>query len=145
MPLEFVLANENDFDHLVELRIDAMRESLEKVGRFDRQRSRDRFQTSFVANETTKIFDDNVLVGFYAYAENPDHIFLSHLYVVPAYQSKGIGAAAMSRVIEVSNRLKLPIRLGALKESRSNDFYKSLDFKVVSEDEWDIHYERAAS
>lgn len=65
MKLRYLEASEDDFDALVELRIDAMRESLERIGRFNRERSIERFRSSFVAADIMKIFCEEVLVGFY--------------------------------------------------------------------------------
>ncbi|MEZ5324147.1 MAG: hypothetical protein R3F19_03690 [Verrucomicrobiales bacterium] len=56
MQLQYLNAIEDDFDTLVELRIEAMPESLGKIGRFDRERSVNRFRSSFVAADTTRIF-----------------------------------------------------------------------------------------
>lgn len=142
MQLQYLNANEDDFDALVELRIDAMRESLEKIGRFNRERSIERFRSSFVAADTTKIFCDGSLAAFYAVTREADHLYLTHLYVKPEHQCLGIGSMAMEAIIELSNEVGLPIRLGALKESRSNEFYQTHGFAMTSEDELDTHYER---
>lgn len=142
MNIHFRPTTEDDFDALVELRIEAMRESLEKIGRFDRERSLERFRASFVASDTTRIFHNETLVGFYALTHGTDHLHLGHLYVEPRHQNLGIGSQAMEAIIESSTKAGMPIRLGALKESRSNDFYRKQGFVVSSEDEWDTYYER---
>lgn len=143
MLVRYLDASEDDFDVLVELRIEAMRESLERVGRFDRERSVERFRSSFVAGDTKRIICDGVLVGFYSLTVEADHLYLSHLYVSPWHQCLGIGALAMEQIIGFSEEAQLPIRLGALRESKSNDFYLKHGFVVTSEDEWDTNYERA--
>ncbi len=142
MQLRYSDASENDFDALVELRIDAMRESLESVGRFNRERSIERFRSSFVAADTKKIFNKDVLAGFYSVTTKSDHLYLGHLYVRPADQCLGIGSLAMKKIIKLSTETGLPIRLGALKESQSNEFYRKHKFIVTTEDEWDTYYER---
>jgi len=131
MKVRYLNTSEEDFDVLVELRIDAMRESLEKIGRFDRERSIERFRSSFVSADTKRIFCDDALVGFYSVTRHIDHFYLSHLYVTPGYQSLGIGSLALEEIIKLSAKLQLPIRLGALKESRSNDFYYKHGFVVT--------------
>lgn len=87
--LQYLHASEDDFDALVELRLEAMRESLEKIGRFDRERSVERFRSSFVAADTTRIFCDDTLTGFYSMARATDHLYLSHLYVKPRHRVSG--------------------------------------------------------
>lgn len=142
MNIRFESALENDFDLLVELRIEAMRESLEAIGRFNRARSVERFRYSFDLANTKKIYLESGFVGFYAMTQNEDYLYLDHLYIDPGHQSLGIGSAVMELLIGISVRKNLPIRLGALKGSRSNEFYGRFGFVVTSEDEWDVYYER---
>ncbi|MEM7384737.1 MAG: GNAT family N-acetyltransferase [Verrucomicrobiota bacterium] len=141
--LRYLDVSETDFDGLVALRLTAMRDSLEKIGRFDRERSVERFRLSFVPEDTKKMICDHELVGFYAVANKVDHLYLSHLYVKPGYQRLGLGSRVMKKLIDQSDRRGLPIRLVALKESEVNDFYRRHGFVVTGEDEWDVSYERA--
>ncbi len=143
--LRFSPATHQDFDQLLALRLAAMRPSLEAIGRFDVARSTERFRASFDPAVTTMILDGDTLVGFYAATRHPDHLHLDHLYVNPAAQSRGIGGRALQRVIDVAESLGLPIRLGALRASRSNPFYRRHGFEVTHEDEWDLYYSRRPS
>ena len=142
MQLRYLETRESDFDELAELRIDAMRESLERLGRFDRERSIERFRSSFVAEDTTRILKGEELVGFFAVSAREDHLYLGHLYVKPGCQGTGIGTQAFELVHMRASQVGLPIRLGALKESRSNEFYQKLGFEQIGEEEWDIYYQR---
>ncbi|TLG87398.1 GNAT family N-acetyltransferase, partial [Pseudomonas edaphica] len=54
-PIRLVQAQESDLDDLVAIRIEAMRESLERVGRFDPVRARERFLGGFEARTTRYI------------------------------------------------------------------------------------------
>jgi len=141
---KYQFAEPSDFEVLAEIRIDAMRESLENIGRFDRERSVARFRSSFSPPDTEIVSITHDVVGFYALSNHGDHLKLDHLYVSPEHQSRGIGTAVMSRVIERSNASRIPIRLGALRGSKANNFYHFHGFEYVSEDEWDIYYERPA-
>lgn len=143
--IEYVAAHDDDFDVLVELRIDAMRESLEALGRFDRKRSIERFRASFSSEKTFKVYLKGELVGFYMLNEYSDHLYLDHLYISPRSQSQGIGSVTMRRIIEISEDRELPLKLGALRGSRSNEFYSRHDFRITSEDAWDIYYVRDCS
>ena len=145
MQLQYVDSSNDDFDILSELRIEAMRESLEAIGRFDRERSMERFRSSFVPTDTLKILSEGVLTGFYSVTNREDHLHLTHLYVRPSSQCVGIGSLAMKEIFKLSSETGLPIRLGALKESRSNRFYQKHGFVETADDEWDTYYERAAN
>lgn len=89
-----------------------------------------------------KVLCDTTLGGFYAVTKEADHLHLSHLYVKPQIQCQGIGSQVMMSLIERSDTERLPIRLGALKGSRSNTFYQRHGFAVTTEDQWDNYYER---
>ena len=55
MDIGWVAATTTQGESLAEIRVQAMRESLERIGRFDPQRARDRFLSSFSPECTTVI------------------------------------------------------------------------------------------
>ena len=63
MKIELSPATEFDAEELVLLRIAAMRESLERIGRFDPARVRERFLAGFSALDTKHIMSDGKRVG----------------------------------------------------------------------------------
>src|SRR5437660_5430228 len=60
MQLELVDATADDFEALVALRIAAMRESLERIGRFDPARARERFAAGFDPARTRHVEVDEI-------------------------------------------------------------------------------------
>lgn len=132
----------DDADDLVEIRISAMRESLEQIGRFDPLRARERFIVSFVPESTKYVFFDAVKVGFVVVKFTATEMLLDHLYIRLEYQGKGIGTAVLQKVFAEADSRCLPLRVGALRESRSNHFYQQHGFIKSSESEWDIYYIR---
>ncbi|BCE00833.1 GNAT family N-acetyltransferase [Marinicellulosiphila megalodicopiae] len=131
--------HENGFE-LAELRARAMKPSLETVGRFDEKRVRSRFLEGFVPEETFKIEFNNELAGFYVIQQKEDHLYLNHLYIDPQFQGNKLGAFAINEIKKVAKNKKSPIKLGALKQSRSNDFYQSHGFIHTHDDEFDHYY-----
>lgn len=132
----------SDADTLADIRIAAMRESLERIGRFDPQRARDRFLTSFDPAFCRFIESDGIRVGFVLVRPQEDHWLLDHFYVLPAYQGKGIGAAVLLKIFADADAHHAPLRLGALRGSDSNHFYRQHGFVQVEEGQWDIYYVR---
>ena len=63
-PIILVPVQQSDLDNLVAIRIEAMRESLERVGRFDPVRARERFLSGFEARCTRYIEVSGERVGF---------------------------------------------------------------------------------
>lgn len=134
-------ASKKDGNDLADLRALAMRESLESVGRFDPVRVRDRFLSTFKPANTKKILVGDKLVGFYVALEKEDHIYLDHLYIIPDYQGNKYGSTILNSVIENARAKNKVIRLGALKKSKSNEFYLSHGFLKTHEEEFDNYYE----
>lgn len=131
-----------DADDLVLIRIAAMRESLEQVGRFDPQRARHRFLSSFKPEDTKYVLADGTTVGFLVVRYGHTKIVLDHLYIKPEHQNKGIGTSVLQNLFARADSLSLPILVTALIESSSNQFYRSQGFIQVDESEWDLHYMR---
>ncbi|RDU98027.1 GNAT family N-acetyltransferase [Trinickia dinghuensis] len=145
MDLTFAPTSQSDADTLVAIRIAAMRESLERIGRFDPQRARERFLAAFAPALCRFIEADGVQVGFVLIRPQDDHWLLDHLYVAPEHQRKGIGATVLRRIFADADAQRMPIRVGALRGSDSNRFYRRYGFVQTDEAEWDIYYVRQPS
>lgn len=135
-------AAESDFEALLALRIDAMKESLERLGRFDPERARARLRSTFQPEHTWFIERDGARIGFYALRPDGDGLRLDHLYVVPAAQGLGVGGQVLVRLLRDADSRGLPVRVGALRGSDSNRFYRRHGFVQVGQSEWDIEYLR---
>lgn len=136
--------SEEESEELVRLRIDAMRESLERIGRFDATRARQRFLVGFVPEFTSHILLERERVGFVAIKPTSEELILEHLYVRSDCQGRGIGSAVLKILFAQADGKNLPIRVGALRGSDSNRFYVRHGFVPVGEAEWDIYYVRLA-
>lgn len=135
----------DDLEALVVLRIDAMRESLERIGRFDPVRARERFVSGFAAQHTRHIVSGGQRVGFVVVRPGDGELLLDHLYVQPGAQGCGIGAAVLSLVFAEADATGLSVRVGALRESASNRFYLRHGFQLLDRGEFDNHYVRPRS
>jgi GNAT superfamily N-acetyltransferase len=142
--ITLVQAVETDFEELVALRIAAMRESLERVGRFDPLRARERFRSTFSAMHTRHIVVEEQRLGFVVVKPVEKQLLLDHLYILPGRQGQGIGAAVLAQVFKEADALALPLRVGALRGSDANRFYQRHGFEFLAEEEWDIYYLRPA-
>ncbi len=141
--LTFTPAAAHDFEELLALRIEAMRESLERIGRFDALRARERFQSGFSPEETRHIVQEGKRVGLVVLKRHAHDLLLDHLYIQPAAQGRGIGAWVLAQVFAEASATALPIRVSALRESASNRFYMRHGFVLVERSEYDNHYVRA--
>lgn len=140
--ISFVQARVEDLEQLLALRIEAMRESLERIGRFDPARARERFASGFDPERTRHIMLGEQRVGFVVLQHLPDLVLLEHLYVRPEFQGRGIGAQVLGDIFALADATGVEVRVGALRESDSNRFYLRHGFVRVEEGEWDIYYVR---
>lgn len=142
-------ASDEDFEALLSLRLAAMRESLQRLGRFDPQRARERLSRAFEPSHTRHILQGGERVGFVVLLPMPtgvpDHLVLDHLYIAPQAQGQGVGSWVMAQVLEEADRLGLPVRVMALKMSDANRFYQRHGFELQHESAWDLHYLRPAA
>jgi GNAT superfamily N-acetyltransferase len=132
----------SDADALAELRVIAMRDSLERIGRFDPERARQRFLSGFSPQHTRHIEVRGHRVGFCVARPHAQGLLLDHLYVHPHHQRQGIGAAVLARVFAQADAQGLSVRVGALRGSESNAFYARHGFALVEQGPHDNYYVR---
>jgi GNAT superfamily N-acetyltransferase len=142
MEIRFAPAAEADFERLLALRIQVMREHLERIGRFDPERARQRFRAGFRPSSTRLIEAGGVFAGCVSLHRAEDHFELEHFYLEPGCQGRGVGAAVLARLLAEADAAGLPVRLGVLKQSAAARFYERHGFRVTGEDEWDVFYAR---
>jgi ribosomal protein S18 acetylase RimI-like enzyme len=131
-------AQVDDAEVLAALRVLAMRESLERIGRFDPVRARERFLSGFSPQHTRHILVDGERAGFVVVKPDGEGLLLDHLYVDPRFQNQGIGAAVLATVFADAQGKR--VRVGVLRGSDSNRFYLRHGFELVKEDEWVNYY-----
>ncbi|REN20797.1 N-acetyltransferase, partial [Mycobacterium tuberculosis] len=110
---------------MLALRIDAMRPSLERVGRFDAARSRERLSAGFVVPYMHHIvLDGDQRIGFVTLKpEDSDALRLDHLYLRTGFQGLGIGEWVLEWAKSQAREQQLDIKLTALVKSDANRFY----------------------
>lgn len=125
-----------DFEAMLALRIEALRESLTRLGRFNPEVARARLRAQFHPAWMQHLVLGSERVGYFTVEPREGELRLHHLYLTPAAQGQGIGAW----VIDKLKARGLPISLAALRESRANDFYRRHGFRAVEEQDFDIEY-----
>ncbi|MGJ7557054.1 GNAT family N-acetyltransferase [Variovorax sp. RB2P76] len=132
----------SDFEAMLALRVDAMRPSLERVGRFDPVRSRERLSAGFVVPFMHHIvLDGDQRVGFVTLKpEGADALRLDHLYLRTGFQGLGIGEWVLHWAKSQAREQQRDIALTALVESDANRFYLRHGFVLEGEEGVDLHY-----
>ena len=125
-----------DFEAMLALRIEALRESLERLGRFSPEVARARLKSQFRPEWMQHLVMNGERIGYFTVEPRDGELRLHHLYLRPESQGQGVGAWVLNHVKSEG----LPITLAALRESRANDFYLRHGFRVVEDQDFDIEY-----
>lgn len=141
---ELVQASRVDASQLADLRVAAMRESLERIGRFDPARARRRFLDGFDPGRTQHIVVAGVRAGFVVVKRSEGEFVLDHLYVHPAHQGAGLGGAVLAEVLAAADVQAARVRVTALLLSDANRFYRRHGFELERTSEFDNWYVRSA-
>lgn len=121
----------------------AFREYVEKVWGWDEDEQRRLHERRFASQDFQVIQVSGVDVGILAVTRQADCVKVNQMFILPEYQSRGIGAACMRRIIEEAATSNLPVRLQVLKvNARALAFYERLGFKRVSESDTHVMMER---
>lgn len=131
-----------DFDAMADLRAEALRDSLEFLGRFDPVRVRQRLRSAFVPACMRHIVAGGQRIGYLTLIPDPNaaQMRLHHLYIRPGHQGHGAGAWAIGWVQAQAAVHARDVTLGALRDSPANRFYLRHGFQLVEEQEFDLEY-----
>jgi ribosomal protein S18 acetylase RimI-like enzyme len=77
--------------------------------------------------------------------DEPDHMRIRELQILPEFQGQGIGSELMKRELERAKARNLPVRLRVLKANRARLLYERLGFRVHHETETHLIMENALS
>ena len=124
----------------------AFRGYVHEVWGWDEEEQRRLHERRFCDQDFYVIQASGADVGVLALVRESDCVKVNQLFILPAYQGRGIGTACMMRVIEEADAAELPVRLRVLKvNSRAIAFYRRLGFRIIGEDDTHILMERARS
>jgi GNAT superfamily N-acetyltransferase len=143
--LEYEISEASDAEAMATLRVEAMKESLEAIGRFDPVRARQRFLSSFDPKLSHHLVVQGHRVGLVVVRPIESGLLLDHLYVKPSLQGRGIGSKVLQRLFASADAGGLSVRVGALVKSRANQFYLRHGFILVEETTLDNYYVRYAN
>ncbi|MER7172779.1 GNAT family N-acetyltransferase [Streptomyces mesophilus] len=131
-------AEPDDLETIAELRAVVMRPDLERLGRFDAHRVRQRFRDAYIPEHTSVILSDNVFAGCVAVRPADDCRWLEHFYLHPDLQGRGVGTAILRTVLAAADATDTLVRLNVLQGSPARRLYERHGFVLESEDPVDV-------
>jgi GNAT superfamily N-acetyltransferase len=137
-------AEVDDVEVIAELRSVVLRADLERLGRFDEQRVRQRLRDSFSPEHTTVIVVDREFAGSVTVRPAEGRVWLEHFYLDPRRQGRGLGSAVLRAVLEKIDTRGQTVSLNVLQGSAARRLYERHGFEVESEDPIDVFMVRPA-
>jgi GNAT superfamily N-acetyltransferase len=137
--------SEADFEPLLALRIEVMREHLERVFRYKSERARRIFREHFDEPGLRLILVDGERAGCVGFRICEGEIKIDSFYLGPRFQNRGLGAVILKALLAEADALRLPMRLEVLRGSPAGRFYERHGFVKLGEDNVEAKYQRVAS
>ncbi|MFG2552289.1 GNAT family N-acetyltransferase [Streptomyces sp. NPDC048581] len=135
-------ASASDVEAVAELRAVVLRADLERLGRYDEGRVRQRLRDGFEPAHTWVIEVGGAFAGCVALRPAEDAHWLEHFYLAPRLQGGGIGSGVLRELLERCDRdgdgAGLVVRLNVLRGSAARRLYERHGFTVETEDRVDV-------
>ena len=138
MRWELRAAEPADVEAIVELRAVVMRPDLERLGRYDEHRVRQRLRDAYAPQHTSVIVVDGAFAGSIAVRPAEDGRWLEHFYLTPELQGRGLGSAVLQTLLQDSDADGVRVRLNVLQGSPAQRLYERHGFAVASQDSVDV-------
>ncbi|MFF5895245.1 GNAT family N-acetyltransferase [Streptomyces argenteolus] len=135
-------ATSEDVETAVEIRAAAMRPDLERLGRYDEHRVRQRLRDAWTPEHTSMVEADGAVAGCVALRPTEDGCWLEHFYLAPELQGRGIGTAVLTGLLARTDARGVPIRLNVLQGSPARGLYERHGFALEREDPVDVYMVR---
>ncbi|MEJ8670374.1 GNAT family N-acetyltransferase [Streptomyces sp. NBC_01017] len=144
-------ASAHDVEAVAELRAVVLRADLERLGRYDERRVRQRLRDGFDPAHTWVIETGEVFAGCVALRPAEDgpwpgrsqEQWLEHFYLAPHLQGRGIGSDVLRELMESCDRDGVLVRLNVLQGSPARRLYERHGFTIETEDAVDVFMVRA--
>ncbi|MGW0863061.1 N-acetyltransferase family protein [Streptomyces sp. NPDC002611] len=127
-----------DVEPIAELRAIVMRPDLERLGRYDAHRVRQRLRDGFAPQHTSVIEADGTFAGSVTLRPAEDGTWLEHFYLDPGLQGRGLGTAVLRTLLARTDTAAEPVRLNVLQGSPARRLYERHGFTVETQDPVDV-------
>jgi GNAT superfamily N-acetyltransferase len=134
-----------DIEPLADLRAMVMRPDLERLGRYDEHRVRQRLRDSLSPQHTSIILVDGEFAGSITLRPSDDRQWLEHFYLAPHCQGRGLGSAILRSILEQTDAQGATVSLNVLQGSAARRLYERHGFVMESEDPVDVFMVRPPS
>ncbi|MEU2836269.1 GNAT family N-acetyltransferase [Streptomyces sp. NPDC007076] len=131
-------ARPEDVEAIAELRAVVMRPDLERLGRYDEHRVRQRLRDVYAPEHTSVVVADGEFAGCVTLRPVGGGLWLENFYLSPALQGRGIGTAVLRTLLARADRDGATVRLDVLRGSAARALYERHGFTEERQDPVDV-------
>lgn len=131
-----------DLEAMTELRALVMRPDLERLGRYDEHRVRQRLRDIFAPEHTSVVLADGEFAGCVTMRPVENGWWVGNFYLSPALHGQGIGSAVLRTLLERADADGADVRLDVLQGSAARRLYERHGFTLEHEDPIDVYLVR---
>lgn len=131
-----------DLEAITELRALVMRPDLERLGRYDEHRVRQRLRDIFAPEHTSVVLADGEFAGCVTMRPVENGWWVENFYLSPALHGQGIGSAVLRTLLERADADGADVRLDVLQGSAARRLYERHGFTLEHEDPIDVYLVR---
>ncbi|WP_329040037.1 GNAT family N-acetyltransferase [Streptomyces sp. NBC_00178] len=137
-------AASEDLEVMAELRAVVMRPDLERLGRYDEHRVRQRLRDSYLPEHTSVVVaeGEGTLSGCVTLRPSEDGWWLENFYLAPELQGRGIGTSVLTGLLARADAEGVAVRLQVLQGSAARGLYERHGFTLEREDPVDVYMVR---
>ena len=139
----FGRVSEADFEPLLAIRMEVMREHLERVFRYKPSRARRIFREHFAEPGLRLILIGDETAGCVGFRIGEAEIKIDSFYLARRHHNRGLGTNILKVLLTEADAIGLPIELDVLLGSPADRFYERHGFVKQGQDDIEANFRRA--
>jgi len=140
--LKLTPADDTHYEFLFQLKKAAMGPYVKKIWGWDEQHQRERHKEDWQEKRPSLILYKDKPIGCILINNEDDHIYVGRFYILPKYQSQGIGTHILKDIFTKADKTNKSTTLAVLKINPALALYKRLGFQINGTNEYQYLMER---
>jgi ribosomal protein S18 acetylase RimI-like enzyme len=134
-------ARADDFEFCASLYFSGMEKIIREL-KLDMAAQTANLRKRWDISEVQIITSDDVDIGWMQSSTQDGALFLEQIFIVAAYQRRGIGTEVIRGLLEEATQTDRPATLGVVKTNPARRLYERLGFRVTHEDDRKVYMRR---
>ncbi|HOP06338.1 MAG TPA: GNAT family N-acetyltransferase [candidate division Zixibacteria bacterium] len=132
-------ASDADSEFFFEVTKAALGKYIELTWGWDEDQQRRLHEEKWHIDNSYVVIAEGREMGTLRYEEGSERFYVRSLYLLPAWQNRGIGTRIMRLIMDRASSAGLPVGLHVLKNNPARRLYERLGFVIIDQNE--THFE----